>query len=193
MVRAFLIGCAVLLLVVGCAGTRSESPQEGKGPTEAAKKEQGRSPQATESEQARCEGTRTTRISPHSTEYLTNDVPGCPKGGLLSGTDKYDHLAGGKGDDEVRGLGTEDYIYGGSGNDVIYGGAGGDDPPSRNEKLVGGKGEDVIYGGDGYDFIRARWDRGRDKLYCGKGRDYYDADKMDFVDRSCEKELKPIF
>ena len=48
-VVVFLIGCAVLLLVVGCSGVRSG----------ASKKEQGRSPQATASEEARCEGTRT--------------------------------------------------------------------------------------------------------------------------------------
>jgi len=51
VVRIFLIGCAVLLLIVGCAGTISETSN---------KKEQGHSPQATESEkEARCQGTRT--------------------------------------------------------------------------------------------------------------------------------------
>src|SRR5215203_607576 len=61
VVVAFLIGCAVLLLVVGCAGTSSEtSNKKEQGHTEATTTEQGRSPQATESkEEARCEGTRT--------------------------------------------------------------------------------------------------------------------------------------
>jgi hypothetical protein len=49
-VVAFLIGC-VVLLGVGCAATRSETSN---------KKEQGRSPEATESEEeARCQGTMT--------------------------------------------------------------------------------------------------------------------------------------
>ena len=38
-VGAFLIGCAVLLIVVGCAGTRSEAPQEKQRHTETTKKE----------------------------------------------------------------------------------------------------------------------------------------------------------
>src|SRR5215212_10355393 len=85
VVWAFLIGCAVLLLVVSCAGTSSET----------SKKEQGSSPQATASEEeARCEGTRTRIINNES--VVTNDVPGCPKGGLLLGTDKKDELSGEK-------------------------------------------------------------------------------------------------
>jgi hypothetical protein len=37
--------------------------------------------------------------------YNTNDVPGCPKVGLLSGADKTDNLVGGDGEDKIRGLG----------------------------------------------------------------------------------------
>src|SRR5215207_3362726 len=101
VVRAFLIGCAVLLLAVGCAGTSSETSN---------KKEQGSSPQATASEEARCQGTRTTKDNPMGGEgftarVITNDLPGCPKGGLLLGTDKRDFLNGVDGDDEIRGLG----------------------------------------------------------------------------------------
>ena len=63
LVVAFLIGCAFLLLAVGCAGTRSESSN---------KKEQGSSPEATASEEeARCEGTRT-----YQKGLTTNDLPG---------------------------------------------------------------------------------------------------------------------
>ena len=114
----------------------------------------------------------------------TNDLPGCPKGGLLLGTDKHDHLDGQDGDDEVRGLGGGDAILGGDGNDVIYGG-----PPDN--PLVGDEGDDVIYGGDGDDACGWRRGRGchlrradgndilvlrdgdgqRDKLYCGEGKD----------------------
>ena len=211
VVRALLIGCAVLL-VVGCAGARSEAPQ---------KEEQGSSPQATDSEEVRCEGTR-TRKNPilHSEaaangrfrykgSLITNDLRDCPNGGLLLGTDKRDKLGGLEGDDEIRGLGGKDEIYGDNGNDDIYAGPGEGSfdgkyvgPVLRDDKVEyvdGGNGADVIYGGDGSDFIDARGDkqpRQPDKLYCGKGKDQYDADKIDYVDSSCEKKAmwgRPIF
>jgi hypothetical protein len=100
VVGAFLIGRAVLLMVVGCAGVRSEAPQkeEEQAHTEVTK-EQARSD--------RCEGTRTFRIK-GSGVYTTNVVPGCPKGGLLSGTDGPDQLNGKDGDDEIRSRSTTD-------------------------------------------------------------------------------------
>jgi hypothetical protein len=103
-VVTFLIGCAFLVLMVGCAGTSSDTSE---------KKEQGSSPQATQSEEeARCEGTRKTNVN-MPVRYTTNDLPGCPKGGLLLGTDKTDELAGEKGDDEIRGLGgSNDTLWG---------------------------------------------------------------------------------
>ncbi len=155
-VSTFLIGCAVLLIVVGCAGVGSEAPQ----------KEQTHSPQATASEEARCQGTSTTE-SPIGgpARFTTNDLPGCPKGGLILGTDKHDYLYGKDGDDVIRGLGAKDDLYGGSGNDKIY-------------------------GGDGNDSLAAK-DGQRDKLYCGKGKDEYFADKNDYVSSSCEKKVKP--
>ena len=30
----------------------------------------------------------------------------------------------------------------------------------------------------------------RDELYCGPGKDIYYADKLDYVDSSCEKKVK---
>ena len=171
VVGVFLIGCAVLLLAVGCAGTTS---------SETSKKEQGSSPQATASEEARCQGTSTTE-SPIGgpARFTTNDIPGCPKGGLLLGTDKLDYLYGKDGDDVIRGLGGRDDLYGGSGNDNIYGGDG-------NDSLGGRKGEDVLYGGDGNDFIWSH-DGQRDKIYGGKGKDQCTIDKLDYVESSCEK------
>ena len=225
VVGVLLIGCAFLLIVVGCSETRSEAPKE---------KEQRSSPKPTASkEEARCEGTRTyhlyvvdysrggvTRTKTGSEEdmkkalkkarhlakredlgvakthdfgaYTTNDLPGCHKGGLLLGTDKPDLLSGKHGDDKVRGLGSSDGdLEGGLGNDILYGGDG-------NDYLLGGKGADVMYGGDGNDFLTSITpcqrrscnsnDGQRDKLYCGKGKDSYAADKNDYVDSSCEKK-----
>ena len=218
MVGTFLIGC-VVLLGVGCAGTSSES----------SKREQGSSPQATDSEEARCEGTRKINVN-LPVRFTTNDLPGCPKGGLLLGTDKVDDLAGEKGDDEVRGLGGYDDVEGGPGNDILYGGPGedygfGDDSddviyggPGDDCNLSGGDGNDIIYGGPGDDSCSHAYLRGdkgedviyagpgddtelnvsgvmnhgdgqRDKLYCGEGRDTYYAEKIDYVDSSCEVKL----
>ena len=216
---AFLIGCAVLLLAVGCAGTSSETSN---------KKEQGGSPQATASEEeARCEETRTIKATwlqqypdagpiKQRVVFATNDLPGCPnKGGPLSGTDKPDKLNGFDGDDEIRGLAGPDFIVGGAGNDVIYAGPG-DDRRNIKDKyfdrdVMGNRGDDVLYGGagndklgsdlgqdvgedvyygeGGNDFIFARGDRQPDKLYCGKGKDRYFADKIDYVDSSCELNM----
>ena len=226
VVGTFLIGCAVLLLVVGCSGMRSEGPKKGKGHTETTKKDQTRSPQATASEEARCGGTPTIKKKPGGTGHVTNDVSGCPKGGLLRGTDGPDKLYGKDGDDEIRGLGGEDAIsgelgsdtlYGGLGNgfleasdrsardrfmseDVLYGGPGRDyvfDHDAADDVLYGGagddkqlfagKGEDVYYGGEGNDLLGDGEDGQRDKLYCGEGKDHYLADKIDYVDSSCEK------
>jgi Ca2+-binding RTX toxin-like protein len=135
------MGCTVLLMVVGCAGMRSDAPQE---------EEQGHTEATTEQARSdRCEGTRTFK------DTTTNDVPGCPYGGLLSGTDKADALDGLKGEDEIHGLGGSDSIFGGVGKDVIYGGPG-DDLMSGNTYLRNDRdqardvlhgGEDVLYGG----------------------------------------------
>jgi hypothetical protein len=209
---------SAVLLVVGCAGVRSEAPEEGQGHTDATK-EQARSPEATAFEEARCEKTRTFHRKNYLGSYVTNDVPGCPKGGLLSGTDGPDILAGMDGDDKIRGLGDQDVIEGGPGddeiigdrgNDVLSGGSGGDviDGGLGADQLTGegsgwnrppGQHEDVFRSGDGNDQIDAL-DGQRDQLYCGEGWDRYMADEkgdrymndaIDYVDSSCEKKGLP--
>jgi Ca2+-binding RTX toxin-like protein len=184
VVGTFLMGCAVLL-VVGCAGMRSEAPQE----------------EQTHSD--RCEGTRTIDLAPSASAsasaravlFITNDVAGCPNGGLLFGTDERDKLAGEDGEDEVRGFGGSDDISGGLGSDVIYGGPGDDFmeggnafiepalPPSDrsknvlyggpgNDNLNGDEGDDVLYGGDGDDKFMWGGMKGADVLYGGDGNDF---------------------
>jgi RTX calcium-binding nonapeptide repeat (4 copies) len=201
VVGTYLMGCAVVLMVVGCAGARSEAPQ---------KEEQAHSD--------RCEGTRGIVLMGGG--YATNDVPGCPKGGLLLGTDgpntdinspMQDYLYGGDGDDEVRGLGANDELWGGLGSDVIYGGPGFDmmfagavrGRDSSKNKLYGGDrtddmsgadGEDVLHGGAGNDTLTAagyKDDLGADKLYCGAGTDKYIAGRLDHVSNSCEVKQNP--
>jgi Ca2+-binding RTX toxin-like protein len=221
VVGVFVIGSAVLL-VVGCAGVRSEAPKEQEQGHAEATEGQARSPEARAPEQARCGGTRTTvRQGFHRRreDFLTNDLPGCPKGGPLTGTDKSDNLDGKEGDDEIRGHGERDFLFGGPANDVLYGGPGDDwwffggasndvihGGPGDDSLLTGGDGDDVIYGGDGHegemygdsgadvlhggdggDFLSTTGDRQPDKLYCGEGKDKYEADKNDFVSSSCEE------
>ena len=194
-VVAFLIGCAVFLMA-DASGVQAE---------------------ASKNEEARCEGTRKINVNLPA-RFTTNDLPGCPQGGLLLGTDKPDLLAGEKGDDEVRGLGGSDDVMGGLGNDVLYGGADNDSligdgtGENGNDVIYGGpgddgsrgmEGEDVIYGGPGDDkldggpseavytgeVLRGGGDGQRDKIYCGEGRDSYWADKEDYVSSSCEVKL----
>jgi hypothetical protein len=159
VVRAFLIGCAVLL-VVGCAGVRSEAPRSRSRDTPKPPRGKHARPKLAAPEQARCGGTRTTvRQGFHRRreDFLTNDLPGCPKGGPLTGTDKSDNLDGKDGDDEVRGYGETRLplrracqrrplrrarrrlvVLRRSGNDVIHGG------PGDDSLLTGGDGDDVI-------------------------------------------------
>jgi RTX calcium-binding nonapeptide repeat (4 copies) len=111
VVGAFLVA----VVVVGCAGVRSKASQEEQAHIEATT-EQARSD--------RCEGTRTFKKSWGL--ITTNDIPGCPYGGLLIGTDGREDLQGRLGKDEIHGLGGRDYIEGGGGNDIIYGGPGDD-------------------------------------------------------------------
>src|SRR5215203_6091962 len=179
LVVAFLMGCAVVL-VAGASGVQA---------------------QASNKEEARCEGTRKINVN-FPARFTSNDLPGCPQGGLLLGTDKTDLMAGEKGDDEVRSLGGKDYVLGGPGNDVIYGGSG--DDVSLNGDGRGENGSDIIYGGPGDDkldggpsdavlgggeLLPGGGDGQRDKIYCGEGRDSYFADKEDYVDSSCEVKL----
>jgi len=211
VVVTFLIGCTVVV-VVGCAGVRSEASNEEQGHTEATK-QQAHSGGAASSEEARCRQTRTFKTS--GVLITTNDVPGCPKGGLLSGTNKRDELDGGDGNDEIHGLGDKDALYGGLGSDVIYGGPGddfmrgntymGDDRNRAKDVLHGGpgrdnmlgeEGDDVLYGGDGND-KGVPGGKGADDamgLYGGPGEDVlYGGDGNDFLDDSGDGDRDKLY
>jgi Ca2+-binding RTX toxin-like protein len=169
LVAAFLIGCAVVLMA-GASGVQAEASQQNKQKhTEATNNEQGHSGGAASEGGDRCEGTRKINVNLPA-RFTTNDLPGCPQGGLLLGTDKPDLLAGEKGDDEVRGLGGKDEVWGGSGNDVLYGGSERDSV--IGDLLTGYDGDDVIYGGPGDDPFLAG-DGGNDVIYGGPGNDTY--------------------
>jgi RTX calcium-binding nonapeptide repeat (4 copies) len=192
---------------------RSEtSKKEGKGHTEATE-EQAHSERCEETRIIDDKYPSSASASASAVLFTTNDLSGCPKGGLLSGTDKPDKLNGFDGDDEIRGLAGPDFIVGGAGNDVIYAGPGDDEGKGKyvDRNVMGNRGDDVLYGGDGNDtlgsemgqdfgedvyyggggndWILARGDRQPDKLYCGTGKDKYFADKIDYVDSSCELDM----
>jgi hypothetical protein len=135
-------------------------------------------------------------VDPNEEVYTTNDVyPSGPWGGVLRGTGEKDKLLGESGEDEIYGLGGDDAVEGGACDDKIYGGPGndnmaGDEPPGYYESEVK-SGKDVLYGEDGDDTLSPDKDGQRDELYCGKGYDTawvgsYAADKIDYVDDSCE-------
>src|SRR5215207_8001491 len=122
LMGTLLVGCAVFLMA-GASGVLAETSNK---------------------EEARCQGTSTTKNPVPGSgggPYTTNDLPGCPDGGLLLGTDKNDRLHGKDGDDEIRALGGRDVILGGVGNDAVYMGPGDDFIQPEDG------GDDVIYGG----------------------------------------------
>ena len=88
--------CTVLV-ALGCAVAQAEASQERQELTEAAKREQAY-PGGVAPEEDRCEGTRTV-VRQGGAGYATNDVPGCPQGGVLVGTDSASYLYGGEGVD----------------------------------------------------------------------------------------------
>lgn len=111
-------------------------------------------------------------------------LTGTPRDDVLRGTNSRDLINAKAGDDKVYGLRGGDSLNGFGGADKMYGSYGGD-------YLEGGKGEDVLYGGDGNDLLVGAFDGGKqDKLYCGKGRDEYYADKNDYVSSSCEVRIR---
>jgi Ca2+-binding RTX toxin-like protein len=162
VVRAFLIGCAVLL-VVGCAGVRSEAPKE----------QEHRHAEPTEKGQ---EHTEATSEAPSEQQELY-------------GGPAYDRLRGGIGNDILHGLGGDDFLEGGAGDDVIHGGAGSDHifAVEGEDVLYGGEGNDYL---DGRDEGELK-DKQRDEIFCGAGRDRAIAGKLDSVSSSCEVKVDP--
>jgi hypothetical protein len=180
LVVAFLIGCA-LLLGVGCAGTSSETSN---------KEEQGSSPQATASEEARCEGTRTYHL------YMVSYSRGGQEP-LRTGSEedmkksekkarhiaKTEDLGVAKTEDFgvyttndlpgcpkkgglLKGTDKPDKLGGKDGDDKVRGLGGRDD-------IFGGSGNDILYGGDGDDTLEIPGGRGEgeDVMYGGDGND----------------------
>lgn len=97
------------------------------------------------------------------------------------GSDHFDFLALGGGNDIANGLGGHDIILGGRGHDLIKGGDGNDYLIGGNGKdtiegnddddyVNGGRSSDIIDGGDGYDTLLGG--RGNDTIKGGADDDY---------------------
>jgi len=122
----------------------------------------------------------------------------------LTGSERGEHLVGGKGVDYLCGKGGGDVLRGKTGRDRLHGGLGPDriDGGAGRDRLIAGTGRDVLIGrggrdrisaADGFrnriragrhaDRIRTR-DGVRDKVNCGPGRDTVRSDKHDAL-RGC--------
>jgi Ca2+-binding RTX toxin-like protein len=104
--------------------------------------------------------------------------PKAPTRHSVHGTSRADLLIGTAGADTIHGGAGKDRINGRGGNDRLWGDAG-------NDTITGGTGSDHIYGGLGNDRIYA-FDRSRDVIDCGPGRDVVSADRHDTVRKNCE-------
>lgn len=156
----------VSLVVFGMflLGSRSESPAGSDPPDSGSRREE---PEKSEP------GKERTGIEHPVRERTALNV--------ITGTEDFDRLDGGKGDDLIRGLGDVDHISGGGGDDVLEGGRGDDDINGAGMECDGDmcgvtreRGADVLRGGPGRDELYG--DPGPDVLYGGPGNDYlYDS------------------
>jgi hypothetical protein len=97
----------------------------------------------------------------------------------VSGGSGNDTLLAGRGNDTISGGSGKDTLKGEQGNDRISGGSG-------HDAITGGSGANRLDGGSGNDRISA-FNKRRDVITCGKGRDRVTADRRDKVSRTCER------
>ncbi|HEU5063830.1 MAG TPA: hypothetical protein VFT79_11880 [Solirubrobacterales bacterium] len=101
-------------------------------------------------------------------------------------------LKDGSGDDLVRAGGAFDEVSVGRGHDTVYGGRGGDNIEYSVWERFSGTPPDVsdrFYGGPGNDDI-SDFNRHRDFISCGPGRDRYQREPRDPPGRSCEQVVR---
>ena len=85
--------------------------------------------------------------------------------GSTVGTDEFDNIAGGDGENIIFGRGETDFLTGGAGDDRIFGGDGDDliIGEEDDDLLRGSDGDDVVLGGEGNDTLYG--DAGNDTLF----------------------------
>lgn len=106
-------------------------------------------------------------------EYVT----GSRYGDTLKGTDFFNYIHGGAGNDTIYGYGGPDSLYGEDGNDTIYGGDGDDGlyaetnlyTAGASNTLIGGIGNDYLASGYSDDTLEG--DSGNDTFYDTGGND----------------------
>jgi Ca2+-binding RTX toxin-like protein len=131
----------------------------------------------------RLDGTDAVCRAPRRVHVFTGDRDdrylGPAPASLGAGDDvaRGESLEGRGGDDVLTGTGRADLLLGGRGEDAISGGP-------EADMIDGGRGSDVIFGGSGRDEINA-FDRDRDVVACGGGRDRVLATRIDVL-LSCE-------
>lgn len=90
----------------------------------------------------------------------------------INGSNGFDELNLGEGNDTAFGWGGNDYLYGGAGFDSLDGGSG-------NDTLGGGTGNDVLYGQSGNDVVEGG--QGFDYMVGGTGSDTFRFYRGDLV------------
>jgi RTX calcium-binding nonapeptide repeat (4 copies) len=123
-------------------------------------------------------------------------------------------VQGGSGPDRLQGGPDRNWLDGSAGRDTLHGGGGADSltgdtlvvkgAPRSADRLFGGPGDDEIRAGTGADVVAAGpgldrvdaghgadrlrlSDGGPDVARCGRGRDFADQDRHDFLARGCER------
>jgi RTX calcium-binding nonapeptide repeat (4 copies)/WD40-like Beta Propeller Repeat len=142
------------------------------------------------------------RTAPQCDLYTARCVHGTDRADRVVGTAARDVVFPGAGDDRVSSGGGDDRIdttYGrdfvdaGPSNDIVYT-QGNDDVllgRAGRDFLIAGNGEDIVDGGPGRDWIVVAGDGRVDRVRCGAGKDFVDADPPDKVARDCERVRLP--
>jgi Ca2+-binding RTX toxin-like protein len=114
--------------------------------------------------------------------FETISVLGSNFADTFYGSDSYNFIAGGGGDDQIFGFGGNDLLGGNAGDDIIFGMLGNDIiiGEAGNDQLFGNEGNDRIDGNDGNDLIQAG--SGIDLVNGGAGDDVIDDDLAENVD-----------
>ncbi|TCR66383.1 cadherin-like domain-containing protein [Bosea sp. BK604] len=91
-----------------------------------------------------------TQLSRPALEKLLNNAD------VAYGSDQWDVMDGGTGNDVVYAMSGDDIVRAGAGNDVLYGDGGNDllFGAVGNDELIGGGGNDFLSGGQGSDVLR---------------------------------------
>jgi Ca2+-binding RTX toxin-like protein len=120
-------------------------------------------------------------------------VSGAALAKTVTGTDQADDLVGTEKDDTIYAKAGNDYVFGEQAADVLRGGDGDDMVYGRegNDQVYGDAGSDELFGDIGLDTIDAG-DGEKDIVNCGAEVDNAYVDKIDIVNKNCEKVFERL-